>query len=324
MEEVKRVAISASNAMGKAYPIAKSLGNGLIQQDFAPLLITIGLSGVAFMMVVGITTVCFHRINRLLQSGVGARGRRLKSVDLQKVQEKGVFKTLLIREAARYFSSGVYISNTILGPIMAMAGAVALLFVDFDKLMSALPGTENMGQNLWQAVPFILGAAFCATTPVSTSISMEGKEWWILKTLPLTNKMILNSKLAFNLILYAPFYLVVQIALLIRGEGGIIETLWNMVLMALVIVFLCVFCLSMNLKFPKMEWDSEVVVVKQSASAGLSILGMMIVILLGFVVLLLPISGVLLHLVRGVIATGIGFATWKMYRKMLKKDFRTI
>ena len=73
-----------------------------------------------------------------------------------------------------------------------------------------------------------------------------------------------------------------------------------------------------------MEWDREVVVVKQSASAGLSILGMVIVIFLGFVVLLIPVSGLLLHLVRGVIAMGIGFATWKMYCKMLKKDFRTI
>lgn len=320
LEEIKNAVYTFKGAIDKAYPPAAMLGEGMKMQDFTPLGWVFLISVAVFFVVLGITVKCFHGICRKLQSGVGSKKHRLEAIDLKKVQPKAAFRALVARDAARYFASGAYISNTIMGPIMAVAAAVGLFVADTEKLTEQI----NFSVNIWQAVPLLIGAFFCTTTPLATSISMEGKEWWILKTLPLTNKMILDSKLAFNLLLYAPFYGVVQVLLMIKSKGGVIEAVWSILLMALVIICLCMFSLTMNLKFPKMEWDNEVMVIKQSASAGLSIIGMFVMILLGGVVLILPISGLLMHLVRALIAMMLAGITLVLYRMNLKMDLRTI
>ncbi|MCH5260177.1 MAG: hypothetical protein J1F18_10500, partial [Lachnospiraceae bacterium] len=150
-----------------------------------------------------------------------------------------------------------------------------------------------------------------------------GKEWWILKSLPLPSKMILDSKLCFNLLLIAPFYLISQVFLGIVLGGAAVEILWSVVIMMLFILCACVGGLTANLKFPKMEWDSEVVVVKQSASAavgGLS--GMLGAVFCGLIVMVIPAS--LLHVLRAAIVLLLILFTTYLYRKNIRTDLRQI
>ena len=93
--------------------------------------------------------------------------------------------------------------------------------------------------------------------------------------------------------------------------------------MLLFILCSCVGGVTANLKFPKMEWDSEVVVVKQSASAavgGLS--GALGAMFCGTIIAVIP--GALVHVFRAVIVLILIGLTTMLYRKNIRTDLRQI
>ncbi len=63
-------------------------------------------------------------------------------------------------------------------------------------------------------------------TTSCTSISMEGKQFWVIKSLPIPTKALLDSKITLNLGLMLPFYLISLAAIAIAVKPGLLELLW--------------------------------------------------------------------------------------------------
>ena len=118
-------------------------------------------------------------------------------------------------------------------------------------------------------------------TTTATSISMEGKNWWILKSLPLSPKSVLNAKILMNLLLMLPFYLISEVLLIpaLKPET-FFDGFFLCLIPAVIILFSCVYGITVNLHFPVMEWESEVRIVKQSASSMLGGMGGLILAIL--------------------------------------------
>ena len=205
--------------------------------------------------------------------------------DLTKLSGHSLLSALTRKEAARYFSSGIYVSNTIIAPIMLLAFSVALLFVDPAALIK---GKTPVDLNVTGALPFFLSLPICVMGTTSVSVSIEGNNWWILKSLPVKSSDVYKAKLRFQLELYLPFYLLSEVILLFFVRAGIVTKLWFLLLPLVYIVFSAVWGLFLNIKFPKFSWESETEVVKQSASVGISILGIFAVIIPGAVTALVP------------------------------------
>ena len=208
---------------------------------------------------------------------------------LSSLQAKSVMTALIKKEAGRYFSSGIYVSNTIVGPIMAILFAVSLGFFDPAGLLAGA-GEIPVTLRFQNGIPFLLGMIFAIMSISASSVSMEGKNWWMMKVLPLTKKEILHAKLAFNLLFCAPFYVLTELILLFTVPAGILERLSLLLVPAELILFSVVYGLFLNLKLPKFNWETEVEVVKQSAATGLSMLGMFIALIPGMALCLLPES----------------------------------
>jgi len=207
------------------------------------------------------------------------------------LKQNSVRKALLIREARRYFASGPYVSNTIIGPVLGAVMGVILACTDVDQMIvqftAQIPDSVNM--NVKGVIPLLIAAVMSMMNVVCISVSMEGKQWWISKNLPLSARMIFDAKLLFNLLLIAPFYVVAEICVMLALRPGIFEAVWILLLPALLIVFSCVFGLRINLLFPKMDWENETVAVKQSAASFLGgIGGTVVALLLALLILLLP------------------------------------
>lgn len=222
-------------------------------------------------------------------------------------EQKHVMVTLVKREFKRYFASTIYFSNTIMGPILAVVMSVALFFIDMENTMAKLPiEIDVMG-----ILPLAIGTTFCIMNTTSTSISMEGKEWWLIKSLPLTSKQILDAKLLMNLILFGPFYVVAVVISIIALKPSGLEIIWMIISPATLILFSCVWGLFINLKIPVFNWENETSIVKQSASAlvgglcsALVGLGLILVLLIvpanigwvvkvGFVLILLGVTAII-------------------------------
>lgn len=264
IEMLKNLSDIMTQAIESIYPPAIWLGSAMVSGDLLPCILCI-LGGFAvFAITMALVSSNFHGICRMLNSTTAKHDYEMKSL-----QKASVLGALLKREWKRYFSSSIYISNTIVGPVMAVVLSVSILVVGTDVMQQAL----GLPIDIDGLVPFVLAGTFSMMTTTCTSISLEGKEWWIVKSLPIRAKDLLDSKLLLGLALSLPFYLVSEVLLVIALKPDAMELVWLVLIPLVMIVFANVFGLTINLKMPVFDWENEVVIVKQSASAALGGLG---------------------------------------------------
>ena len=148
---------------------------------------------------------------------------------------------------------------------------------------------------------------------------MEGKNWWIAKSLPLSAKNILDAKILMNLLLFLPFYFLSEIFLILALRPGAEELLWLLLIPAVFLLFSCVYGITVNLHFPVLNWENEVSVVKQSASCVLGGMG-------GFLLAIPCAAGAAaapeeyVWLIKGGICLALLLTTGFLYRKNNRFD----
>lgn len=263
-EMLKDLSASIMALLEKVYPPAVWLGMAMIRGDIPGALVCVSLSLAVFGAVAATVAFSFQKISQSLQGNFAKHDYRMG-----KLKADSLLRSLCKRELRRYFSSSIYVTNTIIGPVMGCVLSAALLFSGTDFMEGLLPLPIDMDS----IVPFLISGVFCMMTTTATSISMEGKNWWILKSLPLTTKNILDGKILMNLLLLLPFYLLSELFLIVALKPGAGELLWLLLIPAVIILFSCVYGIAVNLRFPVLVWESEVRIVKQSASAMLGGMG---------------------------------------------------
>ena len=247
-------------------PPIKAVGKILAETDIQGILIYAAISIFLYVLSAVVIGKNFFKISSKLFTSVKHRVYQLESM-----KENSVLKALIKKESARYFSSGVYVSNTLVGPVIAVLMSVGVAFVDMSK-----PVIIEKGMTLTAypaaGIPYIIGPVLSFVSITASSVSIEGKNWWIPKSLPLSSKLILNAKAAFNLIFLAPFFGLAEIIMLFTVKASLLERLWIVLIPLITVVYSVLAGLMLNLKFPKFKWESETEVVKQSAASGLGFL----------------------------------------------------
>jgi ABC-2 type transport system permease protein len=130
------------------------------------------------------------------------------------------------------------------------------------------------------AVALFFGFCIMMSSTTASSISLEGKNLWIIKSLPVKPETIFMGKMMLGLAVTLPIGIISSFLVYIGIGLNFFE--W-FVIFILVIAYgflSSVLGLFMNLLFPKIEFKSPTEVVKQSASVGLTILaGMLLAVL---------------------------------------------
>lgn len=305
LEQMRELADTVFSLLGKVYPPAVWLGRALTEGRWVGSLGWAAFSLGVFALVGACVSFWFRQI---CQSLFGSSARH--DYEMGVLREDSVLRALCRREFKRYFSSTVYVTNTIIGPIMSCLFSGALLFVDLESLTGQLP----ISVDVCSLAPFAMAAMLCMMTTTSTSISMEGKNWWIIKSLPLSVKSVLDAKLLMNLLLLLPFYLLAELLLLLALHPGGAELVWMLLLPGVIILFSCVYGLTVNLHFPVMDWESEVRVVKQSASAVLGGMGGFLVSIV-CVAVFLATPEAYASILKAALCVGMLLVTFLLYRR---------
>lgn len=193
--------------------------------------------------------------------------------------------SLTNKELKTYFTTPIYLLNTIVGPIFVIGLTVFLALQGKAGLDSVIPGLDT--QLISAALTIMI--CFCvALTMVSASaISLEGKQIWILKSLPINPKIVLFSKTIPNLLLTLPVTLIGSIVLSFVFELSLLQSLFLILVPLLVGLLVSFGGLIINLHYPKLDWQTETEVVKQGMST-------MLTLLFGFILVFLPIGMFLL------------------------------
>lgn len=272
IEMLKNLSELIFEMIQRIYPPARLLGNLMTGDRILEGIACIVVSVAAFLAMIIVISSRFHSICRNLYSTTAKHDYKMQSL-----KQSSVLVTLYKREVKRYFSSSIYVTNTIIGPILAVVFAGSLLGVGLENIQKML----GLPFDIQEIIPFLIAGIFCVMTTTCTSVSMEGKEWWIVKSLPITTKEILDSKLLLGISLAFPSYLIAEILLILALKPAFLELFWLLIIPMVCILFSNVFGITMNLKMPVFQWENEVVIVKQSASAALGGLGGMVIVLLG-------------------------------------------
>lgn len=299
------------NIIHSIYPPAVWFGNAILQADLLQFLTGTVVSMIALAAAVWGISQRYYWICRGLFSTSAKH-----EYQITQMTRHSVLKSLYKREMKRYFASSVYVMNTIIGPVMAVIFAAAMFTVDLD-MIEIMSGFMSLPVDIRSGIPFLIAGIFSMMPTTASAISMEGKEWWIIKSLPVKTKDVINSKLLLNLSLDVPFYLAAELLLVIAIKPNAMELLWLVLIPMILIPSGCVMGLAVNLKLPVFHWENEAYVVKQSASAFLGGICSFLLILI------CAIPGVLLS---GVYQNGwnmavcVGFAgvTWWLYRRICK------
>lgn len=178
--------------------------------------------------------------------------------------------TLLKKEWKRFTSSATYLMNSGFGVIMLLVAIFGVIFKG-NTIVETLNQIPGYAGNL----PLIATAAItliCSTNLVSApSVSLEGKNLWILQSFPVEPIRVLNAKLKLHILVSAPIAAAAALVFSVLTSAGILMTVFMILAPIVSIVFFGCFGLMINLLKPMMDWDNEAQVVKQSASVMLSL-----------------------------------------------------
>jgi ABC-2 type transport system permease protein len=225
---------------------------------FIPFFLINALSVVVFILV---TLKYYKRV--FLKINQQQRSNVFKDEHIN-VEKKGIIRVLLAREFKKYFSFPAYVMNTIMSPLMSIIMTVVL----YLQLRNAVdgPSVEFITLILVAINAFIGGMS--PTT--SVSLSLEGKEFWILKSSPIKPASVFIAKILMNVILFGVGSVVVAVILFAFMGLNIISSILVLITLLLSVLFASMAGILANLLLPKMNFDQPIKVVKQSMSVLVS------------------------------------------------------
>lgn len=226
-------------------------------------------SALVFAGFVKIVSVSYAKLNSYaLQCNATAGASKIRWI------ERGSFSAMYWKETRRYFSSYLCVLNTGLGVIFLCMVSLCLWVVSPD-VIGRYAGIEDTASFFGQYAPLVIAAMLSISCPAASSVSLEGKNLWILQSIPLSNRSFLNSKIALTLSIHAVGYLLAVSTFIIRFQLDIWQSMMVILVPAAYSLFTAVQGTYMNCRFPKFDWDNEIVVVKQSMAVILSgVIGM--------------------------------------------------
>lgn len=251
----------------RAYPLYLfgRVGEG---DAVAMLVFTIGIAAMAvftFRLLAG----SFIRI-------ATASGKSGKAVYREKHEKrKSEFGALLTKEFKRFTSSPNYMLNCGLGTIfLPILGVAALI-----KGQTVLQTISRFfaGEEVEGYIVVIVITAVCLVVAMNDmvvpSVSLEGKNLWILQSLPVKPWNILRAKLGVQLLLTGLPVLFCEICLAVCLRMDIVKTLFILVIPIVFTGMMTVFGLFLGINMPNLTWTNELAPIKQSLGVVISMFG---------------------------------------------------
>ncbi len=209
-------------------------------------------------------------------NGKAEQGYHVKDFKLKQSKSNGLFWTLLKKEIRRYFSNFMYFFNTLGSLIIMIITAVYVAYMLRDELPFVREFITSIPKDMYWMIAHAcilviatFGQMVCTT---GVSISLEAKTMWLLKSLPIKTESIFFSKILVNLIVVIIPTMLLAIAVGLILHLDVFYYITSFIFLFVTAIFVSFLGLLINLRFPKLEYDNEVVVIKRSLSSFLSIM----------------------------------------------------
>ena len=273
----------AENGLGIAETIKSAfyplycIGTGITDGNILNLLIFVLCTLVPFAIVYFILSKNYIKI---VTSSRGASRKKYISKDLKGNSASSSLTRLAIK---RFISNPLYIMNAGTGSIMALilsvfaavkAPSVSSLFGDFGL----------SGLNLPVMLAAAMGFCFSMNQFTSSSVSVEAKTLWLIKSLPVSSLSFLMSKVKAHIITSVIPLIPAVMICGISGKASVLGYVSLIVYPLSFIVMTAFLGLIINLRFPKFDWLSEIQAVKQGMSVVIAMFSSMAIAVIPIIV----------------------------------------
>ncbi|MFV0380248.1 MAG: hypothetical protein ACK5KQ_05410 [Anaerorhabdus sp.] len=242
----------------------------IINNDIFTIVLLI-MAAVVFMLVfIKIFSKMFFSA-----SIVSSMGYTQSNYKTKKHKKKKVFFTLLTKEAKKLFGNFLYLLNSNPGIlILFIAPLPIILNGELSEIMTVVKIIKNDPQiidTLFGFTMTILLSLGHLSNSAATSISIEGKQFWIIKSLPISTWTIFNVKSSLNSMIIIVINVILLSIVSVVFSFGISMFITGLILIFLNGIFVGYLNLFINLLFPKLNFNREIEVIKQSMSSFVSI-----------------------------------------------------
>ena len=263
-EELSQIITGMTEAIYSFYPPLAWASDGISGNPLMYLLF-IGVSLAAFAVIV----LVFGRFYGKIHGLFSARSFRSK----YKISAaSGSAKSALVKkELARFFSSPGLMLNQLSGLLMMVI--FMIIFMANGRPGGATPTEQQTAKLFVVMFPYLF--SLCASTACLTnaSISLEGKTFGLLKSLPVSARTVLSAKLRVHEIVSFPVILICCTIMTVYWELSVADALVLFLLPLLTSYNTGVLGLLLNLKKYNFDWTNEVMVAKNSLPVVITVFG---------------------------------------------------
>ena len=184
------------------------------------------------------------------------------------------------KEIKKLINTPVYILNSCFGLVLYL-GIIIYAVINIDDVISKFQmGGANIPFDLYSIVPLAILGLVIFTSLLSSltcsMISLEGKSFNILKSLPIKPIEIIMYKVYTVLVVEIPIILIGVIISIIKFKIGIVPSLLLIVASCVFPFISGIFGIIVNIKYPKLDAKDDTEVVKQSMSSFIAVTGGML------------------------------------------------
>ena len=200
-------------------------------------------------------------------------------------------KSIIKKEFKRFINSPVFVINSAFGLVLFMVGCIFGAF-KFEETANSMLGKDISvfinDVNLY--IPVILFGFICFASLLSSisssMISLEGKSFEILKSLPIKPITIIKGKILTAVLIMLPFILIGDVIIFITFKFSLIKIIEILIASIILPLVSGTIGLIINLKHPKMNAENDAEVVKHSMSSFLAVsIGLILAMITLFVML---------------------------------------
>ena len=277
IENLVQNATSINDMITKIYYPAGLYINLISRFNIIEFILLIATSIIPGILFIYIASIFYFKIISRLKGSRAVKVKKDKKIEKSEVKVRTPLVALIRKELRRFFTSPVFIINAGFALVLMVVFTVALS-VNARGIIESFIAQDELGIDVELALNFVpkiylavLAFTSFLTCITCSMISLEGKTFNILKSLPVGAPKILLAKLLTSMVISMPVFLVCDIAFFVIFKPAIIDILLILLATAIIPTFVGLLGLLANLKYPKMNAASDTEVVKQSMSSFVSV-----------------------------------------------------
>lgn len=264
-----------TGAAGRIYLPAGWFADAVVKADLLKALLLTVVSAALFAAVFSIVGRSYRNINSALRSHAAAGNFKMSAQ-----KQRSVVSAIAFKEFKRLTGSATYMMNAAVGEILAAIFGIVTLIFGFDKIVRvATQGAPFDPAILQPAIPFIVYFFIGMVATTACSPSLEGKNYWIIQSLPLEMKTVYQGKMLFNMILTVPFAVFSTLCLCISADVPVVNTVLYLILGFVLCAFSTVWGCVCGIRHMRLDWENEVEVIKQGTALVVYMLPNMFVVM---------------------------------------------